>query len=92
MEKGGSPAPISGKLNINPTVRKAIDALQRGEVRIWLSLFVRNAVLYDHGNAMTAAEFIEKSVGREWFTRIDGTEDAGLSVFGSYHTAQWGIF
>jgi hypothetical protein len=92
MEKGESPASISGKLIINPTVRKAIDALQRGEVRIWLSLFVRNAVLYDHGNAMTATEFIEKSVGREWFTRIDRTEDAGLSVFGSYHTVQWGDF
>ena len=100
MEKGESPASISGKLitnpvvagEMNPTVRKAIDALQRGEVRTWLSLFVRNAVLYDHGNAMAAGEFIEKSVGREWFTRIDRTGDAGLSVFGSYHTVQWGDF
>jgi hypothetical protein len=132
MEKPGSPASISGKLIINPTVvgvmkptgvevmqptgvgvmeptgvevmeptgvgamnptvRKAIDALQRGEARAWLSLFVKNAVLYDHGNAMTAGEFIEKSVGREYFTRIDRTDDIGLSVVGSYHTIQWGDF
>jgi len=77
---------------MNPTVRKAIDALQRGDVRVWLSLFVKNAVLYDHGNAMTAGEFIEKSAGREYFTRIDRTDDMGMSVFGSYHTVQWGDF
>lgn len=100
MEKRGSPASISDKLitnpavigAINPTVRKAIDALQRGEVGTWLSLFVKNAVLYDHGNAMTAGEFIEKSAGREYFTRVDRTDDKGLSVFGSYHTVQWGDF
>ena len=92
MEKPGSPVSISGKLITNPTVRKAIDALQQGEVRAWLSLFVKNAVLYDHGNAMTAGEFIEKSAGREYFTRIDRADDTGLSVFGSYHTVQWGDF
>jgi len=71
---------------------KAIDALQRGELRVWLSLFVKNAVVYDHGNVMTAGEFIEKSAGREYFTRIDRVGDTGLSVVGSYHTEQWGDF
>ena len=88
----GSPASISDRLIIDPTVRKAIDALQRGKVRIWLSLFVKEAVLYDHGNAMTAGEFIEKSVGQEYFICIDGTDDGGQSVFGSYHSVQWGDF
>lgn len=92
MEKPGSPVSISEKLITNPTVRKAIDALQRGEVRGWLSLFVKNAVVYDHGNAMTAGEFIEKSAGREYFTRIDRADDTGLCVVGSYHTVQWGDF
>ncbi|HXO76730.1 MAG TPA: hypothetical protein VN824_15865 [Puia sp.] len=76
----------------NPTVRKAIAALQDGDARVWLSLFVKNAVLYDHGNAMTAGEFIEKSIGQEYFIRIDGTEKNGLSVLGSFHTDRWGDF
>src|SRR5258708_33723006 len=76
----------------NPTVRKAIDALQNGDARSWLSLFVKNAILYDHGNAMAAGGFIEKSIGREYFTRIDKTEENGLSVFGVFHTGQWGDF
>jgi hypothetical protein len=91
MEKAGSHGSISGR-RINPTVRKAIETLQNGETRAWLSLFVKNAVLYDHGNAMTAGEFIEKSIGREYFTGIDKTEDDGLSVLGNYHTQQWGDF
>lgn len=76
----------------NPTVGKAIDALQNGNARAWLSLFVKNAILYDLGNEMTAGEFIEKSIGREYFTHIDKTEDDGLSVFGSFHTDQWGDY
>jgi hypothetical protein len=100
MDKPRSPVSISGKLTIdptitggmNPTVRKAIDALQHGEVRVWLSSFVRDAVVYDHGNVMTAEEFIEKSAGLEYFTRVDRTEDGGMSVIGNYHTVQWGDF
>ena len=92
MENPGSTVSISDKLITNLTVRKAIDSLQRREAATWLSLFVKNAVVYDHGNAMTAWDFIEKSVGREYFTRIDRTDDTGLCVFGSYHTVQWGDF
>ena len=76
----------------NPVVRKAIVTLQNGDARSWLSLFVKNAILYDHGNEMTAGGFIEKSIGREYFTSIDKTEDGGFSVFGSFHTDQWGDF
>jgi hypothetical protein len=76
----------------NPTVRKAIEALQIGDARAWLSLFAKNAVLYDHGNAITAGGFIEKSIGLEYFIHIDKTEENGLSVFGSFHTGQWGDF
>jgi hypothetical protein len=76
----------------NPTVRKAIAALQDGDARAWLSLFVKKAVLYDHGNAMTAGEFIEKSIGQEYFTHIDKTGENGLSVLGSFHTDRWGDF
>ncbi|MBS1659914.1 MAG: nuclear transport factor 2 family protein [Bacteroidetes bacterium] len=76
----------------DPTVRKAIEALQDGDAGAWLSLFATDAVLYDLGNEMTAGEFIEKSIGREYFTQIDKTEDSGLSVFGSFHTAQFGDF
>jgi hypothetical protein len=76
----------------NPTVRKAIAALQDGDAGAWLSLFVKNAVLYDHGNAMTAGEFIEKSIGQEYFTHIDRTGENGLSVFGDFHTDHWGDF
>ncbi len=76
----------------NPTIRKAITALQNGDARVWLSLFAKNAILYDHGNEMTARGFIEKSIGHEYFTRIDKTGEDGLSVLGSFHTDQWGDF
>ena len=79
------------KLEI-PTVRKAIDALQHANAREWLSLFVRNAMVYDHGNQMTAEEFIEKSAGHEHFASIDKTENNGLAVFGRFHSKQLGSF
>ena len=77
---------------VNPTVGKAIDALQHANAREWLSLFVRNAIVYDHGNQMTAGEFIEKSAGNEHFASIDKTENNGLAVFGHFHSKQLGDF
>src|ERR1700754_3612701 len=80
------------KLLENRVIRKAIEALHREDARTWLSLFAKNAVVYDHGNAMTAWEFIEKSAGHEHFASIDKTENKGLVVFGHFHSEQLGEF
>lgn len=76
----------------NPTVKKAINALQFADKDTWFSLFTEDATLYDDGNKMEFRRFFEKAIGHERFTSIDKVEDNGLSLFGKFHSDQWGDF
>jgi len=76
----------------NPVVKKAINALQAADKNTWFSLFTQDAELYDDGNKMNFKNFFEKAIGHERFTSIDSVEDSGLSVYGKFHTDQWGNF
>ena len=76
----------------NPTVKAAIEALQRGDRSGWSALFESDARLYDDGSPRSLEKFTREGVGHERFTSIDRVDDDGLSVVGRFHSDQWGTF
>ena len=95
----GTPAKTIKKINVmntdkltNPTVKKAIDALQAGDHQAWFSLFTADAELFDDGHKMNFKSFFDKALGHERFTSIDKVENNSLDVYGKFHSDQWGDF
>jgi hypothetical protein len=76
----------------NPTVKAAIDALQKGDKKAWSSLFEPGAKLYDDGRPRSLEKFIKDALGHERFTSIDRIENDGLGLVGDFHSDQWGTF
>ena len=77
---------------INPTVKAAIEALQKGDKQAWASLFESDASLYDDGSPRSLTRFTQEALGHERFTSIDRVENRGLDLTGSFHSEQWGDF
>lgn len=76
----------------NPTVKAAIEALQKGDKEAWAALFEPDATLYDDDSPRSLARFTEEALGHERFTSIDRVENRGLDLTGSFHSEQWGNF
>jgi hypothetical protein len=76
----------------NPTVRGAVEALQRGDRRAWAAQFEADAELYDDGESRSLRKFTEEAVGHERFTSLDRVENHGLDVIGAFHSDRWGDF
>lgn len=76
----------------NPTVKAAIEALQRGDAGSWAALFEHDAQLYDDGSPRSLAAFTRDALGHERFTSIDTVANHGLDVTGHFHSEQWGDF
>jgi hypothetical protein len=76
----------------NPTVRAAIEALQRGDCKAWSELFETDAKLYDDGSPRSLAKFTKDALGHERFTSIERVENNGLDLVGGFHSDQWGDF
>jgi hypothetical protein len=76
----------------NTTVRAAIEALQRGDVKAWSALFETGARLFDDGSPRSLEAFTSDALGHERFTSIDTVENNGLDVTGHFHSEQWGDF
>jgi len=87
--KGKNPV-IPGAFN--PTVKAAIEALQKGDVKAWSALFEPDASLYDDGAPRSLDKFTRDALGHERFTSIDRVENHGLDVIGAFHSDQWGDF
>jgi hypothetical protein len=47
----------------NPTVKAAIEALQKGDGEAWSALFESDAELYDDGNPRSFKEFTHDALG-----------------------------
>jgi hypothetical protein len=75
-----------------PTVRAAIDALQRGDRRSWVALFEADATLYDDGSPRSLEQFNREALGHERFVSIDAIGNRGLDLTGDFHSDQWGDF
>ena len=54
----------------NPTVKAAIEALQKGDRTAWSALFETDAKLYDDGSPRSLEKFTEDALGHERFTSI----------------------
>jgi ketosteroid isomerase-like protein len=76
----------------NPTVKTAIEALDRGDKATWKALFTPDAKMFDDGNPRNLAQFSESAVGHERFTKIERVENNGCDVYGQFHSDQWGDF
>jgi hypothetical protein len=76
----------------NPTVKAAIDALQRGDRHAWSALFEADAELYDDGNPRSLGEFSRDALGHERFTSLDTVSNRGLDIVGHFHSDRWGDF
>jgi hypothetical protein len=76
----------------NPTVKAAIEALQKGDRNAWSALFEADAGLYDDGNPRSLPKFTEEALGHERFTSIDSVANDGLDVTGAFHSDRWGNF
>jgi hypothetical protein len=76
----------------NPTVKEAIDALQKGDREAWSALFEPDAKLFDDGQPRSLADFTRAALGHERFTSIDSVTNDGLKVVGNFHSDEWGAF
>lgn len=76
----------------NPTVKAAIEALQKGDREAWVRLFEPNAMLYDDGSPRSLEAFSAEAVGHERFTSIDRVDNHGLDLVGRFHSDRWGDF
>ena len=84
--------PISTDELKNPTVKAAIDALQKGDRNAWSALFEPDAKLYDDGSPRSLETFTKEALGHEKFTTIEKVENDGLDLIGGFHSDQWGDF
>ena len=76
----------------NPTVKAAVEALQKGDRNAWSALFETDARLYDDGAPRNLEKFTRDALGHERFTSIDRVDNNGLDLTGAFHSDQWGDF
>lgn len=76
----------------HPTIKAAIEALQKGDSEAWAELFEPDVELLDDGSPRSFHEFTRDVLGRERFTSIDRVENNGLDLTGAFHSDQWGDF
>ena len=90
-KKKAGPIMITDVLT-NTTVRAAIEALQKGDRKVWSALFEPDAELYDDGTPRPLQKFTDDALGHERFTSIERIENNGLDVIGAFHSDTWGDF
>jgi len=76
----------------NPTVRAAVEALQKSDRKDWSALFEADAKLYDDGSPRSLEKFTKDALGHESFTSIERVENNGLDLVGAFHSEPWGDF
>ena len=84
--------PVNTDALTNPTVKAAIDALQKRDRDAWSALFEPDAKLYDDGAPRSFEKFTQDALGHERFLSIDSAENNGLDLVGAFHSDQWGDF
>ena len=79
----------------HPLVRAAIQAMNSGDRATWMMLFSEDAVLNDDGSrrdfvSWSDSELFEANRGE--LTTVDRQEDEGRTIYGKFHSSQWGEF
>ncbi len=78
-----------------PIVRSAIEALNSRNKKQWYELFSDKPELTDDGNPQDFSEWSERELfgsSVAYLASIDKIEDNGLTIFGKFHSDQWGDF
>jgi non-homologous end joining protein Ku len=76
----------------NIAVKQAVEAFQASDIEKWTSLFAKDALLLDDGNPRNLKEFSTHAITIENFVSIDKVEDNGNSVYGAFHSDEYGDF
>ncbi|MDW9378782.1 hypothetical protein GFU89_01140 [Chryseobacterium sp. JV558] len=76
----------------NTTVKQAVEAFQASDIEKWISLFAKDAILLDDSNPRNFKEFSTHAITIENFVSIDKVEDNGNSVYGAFHSDEYGDF
>jgi len=79
----------------NGLVQRAVAALNAGDRAAWLALFTSDATLTDDGRQQDFVQWSDNEIfgkGHGRLTSIDREEDGGLTLYGRFHSAQWGSF
>jgi ketosteroid isomerase-like protein len=77
----------------NPTVRRALEALQAGDKAAWYACFTPDATFTDDGKRMDFRSFFDNAfTHKEKFLEIDTVADGGKHIHGKFYAGQWGTF
>ena len=78
-----------------PIVRSAIEAMNSRNKKQWYGLFSDKAKLTDDGNTQDFKEWSERELfgsSVAYLASIDKVENGGLTIYGRFHSDQWGDF
>ena len=78
-----------------PIVRSAIEAMNSRNKKQWYELFSVKPKLTDDGNPYDFTEWCERELfgsSIAYLASIDKVEDGGLTIYGMFHSDQWGDF
>ena len=78
-----------------PIVRSAIEAMNSRNKKQWYGLFCDKAKLTDDGNPYDFSEWSERELfgsSIAYLASIDKVENGGLTIYGKFHSDQWGDF
>lgn len=77
---------------IQPTVKAALDALQRGDGAAWSAAFEPDAALYDDGTPQSLEAYSAEIIGNDRFERIESVSEDGLVISGEFQSKRQGKF
>ena len=78
-----------------PIVRSAIETMNSRNKKQWYELFSNKPELTDDGNPQDFSEWSEREIfgsSIAYLPSIDKVEDGGLTIYGKFHSDQWGDF
>ena len=79
----------------NPIIKSAIEAINRRNKKQWYKSFSDKPEFTDDGNPQDFIEWCEKELfgsSLSYLASIDKVEDGGLTIYGMFHSDQWGDF
>jgi hypothetical protein len=79
----------------HPIVKSAIESMNSRNKKRWYELFSGNPLLTDDGNPYDFTEWCERELfgsSLAYLASIDKVEYGGLTIYGRFHSDQWGDF
>ena len=79
----------------NPIVKSAIEAMNDRNKKQWYELFSDSPIFTDDGIAHDFSDWCERELfgsSLAYLASIDKVENSGLTIYGRFHSDQWGDF